>query len=245
MGNAILFTFLFALLAAFVAAQDDKPFYITAPLPGETWKAGDTATIKWVNGLDQQVTINVIEGPDRESMVPIGLSTKVDGSDGSAQLELPKSLDSKGRYAVRIDYENSKGKKASSFSGAFSVSGGSSSSSTSASSTSATSTSATASSSSSSSEASSSTSSTTTSSAQPSESSKTEDEKKKEEEEKKQEQEKKKEEEEEKKEQEKKAAESSAAADTLEDQDAEGSATSIKVATSLLLVIPALSAILA
>lgn len=42
MGNAILFTFLFALLAAFVAAQDDKPFYITAPLPGDTWKTGDT-----------------------------------------------------------------------------------------------------------------------------------------------------------------------------------------------------------
>lgn len=38
--------------------------------------------------MDQQVTINVIEGPDRESMVPIGLSTKVDGSDGSAQIEV-------------------------------------------------------------------------------------------------------------------------------------------------------------
>ena len=48
--------------------------------------------IEWVNGLDQQVSINVIEGPDRESMVPIGLSSKADGSDGSAQIEVSNCL---------------------------------------------------------------------------------------------------------------------------------------------------------
>ncbi|KAI7875005.1 hypothetical protein K492DRAFT_211199 [Lichtheimia hyalospora FSU 10163] len=130
-------TFVFALgTAALTAAQASSAgaFYITAPLEGDTWTAGSTETIKWINGMNENITINLIEGADSNSMVSTGDSINANGISGTASWNVPADIDTSGRYALRFDYTDNNGNDASSYSGAIKIVKGSSSSSSSSSS---------------------------------------------------------------------------------------------------------------
>ncbi|CDS12495.1 hypothetical protein LRAMOSA04689 [Lichtheimia ramosa] len=127
-------TLVFALgTAALAAAQSSAgAFYITAPLEGDTWTAGKTETIKWINGMNQNISINLIEGKDSNSMVSTGDSINANGISGTASWNVPADIDTSGRYALRFDYTDSNGNDASSYSGAIKIVKGSSSSSSAA-----------------------------------------------------------------------------------------------------------------
>ncbi|CDH58377.1 predicted protein [Lichtheimia corymbifera JMRC:FSU:9682] len=127
-------TFVLALSTAGLAAAQASAgaFYITDPLEGDTWTAGTTETIKWINGMNQNISINLIEGKDSNSMVSTGDSINANGISGTASWNVPADIDTSGRYALRFDYTDSNGNDASSYSGAIKIVKGSSSSSSSA-----------------------------------------------------------------------------------------------------------------
>ncbi|ORY96576.1 hypothetical protein BCR43DRAFT_524643 [Syncephalastrum racemosum] len=122
-----LFAMIFVAATGALAQQSNGgnvPFYITSPLNGASYKSGDKAHIAWINGMDQDVEVRVLQGSDPSAMQPTGYSFNVDGSKGSYVWQLPNDLPSNGRYAFQFVYNNDDGTSAYTFSDAFSVNGG-------------------------------------------------------------------------------------------------------------------------
>ncbi|KAI9026556.1 hypothetical protein CLU79DRAFT_742301 [Phycomyces nitens] len=110
-------------LSAMVVAQDSD-FYITAPLPGTVYKAGQSATLKWLNGVDTKVTVNLLVGNDPATMVNSAYSFTIpDGSDEEYTVVIPPNLDSTKSYAFQFSYLSG-GTTKNVFSGSFIVTGG-------------------------------------------------------------------------------------------------------------------------
>ncbi|KAI9031884.1 hypothetical protein CLU79DRAFT_730558 [Phycomyces nitens] len=102
-----VFVSLFTILAASLASAQSSilPYYITAPLPGVSYTAGETAKITWANGASEQVTIDVIGGAIATAMQPTGKTFTADGASGTAEWVVPADLVSTAiQYAFQIHY---------------------------------------------------------------------------------------------------------------------------------------------
>ncbi|KAI9493928.1 hypothetical protein BDB00DRAFT_821272 [Zychaea mexicana] len=117
--KAALSILIFTVFAAVMVAAQDQPYFIIKPTPGEPVKAGVPFDFEWNNGADEEVTIHLLQGNGRESMLPTGTSIKADGNAGKVKFEIPADSDPKGNYAFRIDYVSDKGRNANAFSMAF------------------------------------------------------------------------------------------------------------------------------
>ncbi|KAL0087400.1 hypothetical protein J3Q64DRAFT_1479264 [Phycomyces blakesleeanus] len=123
-----VFVSLFTILAASLASAQSSllPYYITAPLPGVSYTAGETAKITWANGASEQVTIDVIGGTIATAMQPTGKTFTADGASGTAEWVVPADLVSNAiQYAFQIHY-TANGVSESVFSASFYVNPGAS-----------------------------------------------------------------------------------------------------------------------
>ncbi|KAG2223109.1 hypothetical protein INT45_008957 [Circinella minor] len=120
---ATLVTLFFAIAGVF--AQQNTPFYTTYPIGQTQLKAGDDITITWLNGLDQDVTVRLLEGSNTNNLSPTGIEFTVDGSSGSYDWTVPASVDSSATYALQYVYDNDEGSTEYNYSGQFSITGGS------------------------------------------------------------------------------------------------------------------------
>ncbi|KAI7854634.1 Ser-Thr-rich glycosyl-phosphatidyl-inositol-anchored membrane family-domain-containing protein [Circinella umbellata] len=120
---ATLVTLFFAIAGVF--AQQDTPFYTTYPIGQTQLKAGQDITITWLNGLDQDVTVRLLEGTNTNNLSPTGIEFTVDGSSGSYDWTVPASVDSSATYALQYVYSTDEGSTEYNYSGQFSISGGS------------------------------------------------------------------------------------------------------------------------
>ncbi|KAK4517741.1 tRNA(adenine34) deaminase [Mucor velutinosus] len=80
------------------------PFYVTAPLENTTYTAPSIVTTTWLNGIDEQFTIAVLEGKDPASMKPIGLNLTANGKTGTYVWTVPKELVG-GTYAFQYIFD--------------------------------------------------------------------------------------------------------------------------------------------
>ncbi|KAL0094955.1 hypothetical protein F4703DRAFT_1821499 [Phycomyces blakesleeanus] len=107
-----------------MAVAQTTDFYITAPLPGTVYKAGQSATLTWLNGVDTEVDVNLLVGNDPATMVNSAYSFTIpDGSDEEFTVVIPADLDSTKSYAFQFSYL-SNGATKNVFSGSFVVTGG-------------------------------------------------------------------------------------------------------------------------
>ncbi|CAO3639280.1 unnamed protein product [Cunninghamella blakesleeana] len=122
-------SYIVALLAlvAFVAAQSN-PFYVTNPLKGATLKAGQSINLSWLNGVDQKVQVNIIQGANPSTMTPTGVSFEVEGESGSYKYTVPSTLPATGVYAFQFQYKDESGSTVYAYSDPVSITGGSESS---------------------------------------------------------------------------------------------------------------------
>ncbi|KAJ2963860.1 hypothetical protein NQZ79_g1128 [Umbelopsis isabellina] len=117
----VVFT-LVAFIAAVVTAQSTAPYYITAPIQGTNFTAGDSAEIDWSNGSDQKITISLLNGPSAQTQSVLSvIASNVNGDDGSYTWNIPSSVGVSSTYSIRIEY----GSGNYSYSAAFSIDGGS------------------------------------------------------------------------------------------------------------------------
>ncbi|CAM0137075.1 hypothetical protein VKS41_008235 [Umbelopsis sp. WA50703] len=117
----VVFT-LVAFVAAVVTAQSTAPYYITAPIQGTNFTAGDSAEIDWTNGSDQKITLSLLNGPSAQTeSVLMVIASNVNGDDGSYTWNIPTSVAVSDTYSIRIEY----GTGNYSYSAAFAISGGS------------------------------------------------------------------------------------------------------------------------
>ncbi|CAO3631868.1 unnamed protein product [Cunninghamella echinulata] len=107
---------LFAAVA--IVAAQTNPFYVTNPLRGATLKAA------WLNGVDQKVQVNIIQGANPNAMSPTGVSFEVEGESGSHKYTLPTSLAPTGVYAFQFQYQDESGSNVFAYSDPISITGG-------------------------------------------------------------------------------------------------------------------------
>ncbi|KAI9304483.1 hypothetical protein BJ944DRAFT_240515 [Cunninghamella echinulata] len=113
---------LFAAIA--IVAAQTNPFYVTNPLRGATLKAGQEVTLTWLNGVDQKVQVNIIQGANPNTMSPTGVSFEVDGESGSYKYTLPTTLAPTGVYAFQFQYQDESGSSVFAYSDPISITGG-------------------------------------------------------------------------------------------------------------------------
>ncbi|KAG0182338.1 hypothetical protein DFQ28_009748 [Apophysomyces sp. BC1034] len=114
-------------MAVLTFAQD-QAFYVTSPLTGTKYTAGQKTEISWNNGVDQSVTVRLIEGSNANTMQPTSYSFKVDGDKGSYEWKVPSNLPSDAVYALQFQYKANNGSAAYAYSDPFSIQGGNSTS---------------------------------------------------------------------------------------------------------------------
>ncbi|CAO0789599.1 unnamed protein product [Mucor circinelloides] len=104
------------------------PFYVTAPLENTTYIASSTMTTTWLNGVNEQFTIVVLQGDDPASMKPIGLNLTANGKTGTYAWIVPTDLVG-GTYAFQYIF-NLSGIPSTTYSNQFKVIGNGSANST-------------------------------------------------------------------------------------------------------------------
>ncbi|KAI7874040.1 hypothetical protein K492DRAFT_174896, partial [Lichtheimia hyalospora FSU 10163] len=103
----------------------DTPFYITSPLQGTVYKAGETATIRWINGMDIKAKVRLLEETGTSPLQPSGYEFTVQGDSGHHDWQTPSDLEPDASYALQFIYQNSDDDEpAFSYSGRFSITGG-------------------------------------------------------------------------------------------------------------------------
>ncbi|CDS11865.1 hypothetical protein LRAMOSA04061 [Lichtheimia ramosa] len=111
-------------LATLVYAQD-TPFYITSPLQGTIYKAGETATIRWINGIDEEAKVRLLQETGTSPLQPSGYEFTVQGDKGHHDWQTPSDLEPDASYALQFIYQNSDDDDTTfSYSGRFSITGG-------------------------------------------------------------------------------------------------------------------------
>ncbi|GAB5589310.1 hypothetical protein Unana1_04210 [Umbelopsis nana] len=114
-----------ALVAFFVATvtAQTAPYYITSPIQGTTYKAGQSAEIDWLNGNSESITISLLNGPTPQTQSILSvIASNVNGADGSYTWTVPASVAVSSTYSIQIKY----GGGNYSYSSPFSITGGSS-----------------------------------------------------------------------------------------------------------------------
>jgi surfactin synthase thioesterase subunit len=77
---------------------------VTSPNGGESWQAGTTQNINWIDNINENVTIDLYKGGVFHSII----STST-GSDGSRNWDMPFTLESGTNYRVKITSVNDPG----------------------------------------------------------------------------------------------------------------------------------------
>ncbi|KAF7721206.1 hypothetical protein EC973_005106 [Apophysomyces ossiformis] len=77
--------------------------------------------LDWINGVDQKVTVRLIQGSNSNTMQPTEYSFKVDGDDGYYQWKIPSDLPSDVLYSFQFQYEDDNGKSAYAYSDPFTI----------------------------------------------------------------------------------------------------------------------------
>ncbi|KAI8142040.1 Ser-Thr-rich glycosyl-phosphatidyl-inositol-anchored membrane family-domain-containing protein [Fennellomyces sp. T-0311] len=90
------------LAIAGVIAQDTTPFYTTNPTSASQFTAGETVTIRWANGIDEEIIIKLREGANENALGDTGISFTVDGSAGSYEWTIPSDLAASSNYALEF-----------------------------------------------------------------------------------------------------------------------------------------------
>lgn len=126
MKFTFVFTFL-ALLITYVAAQASQtntPFYITSPLQGDSFKAGSSISVKWINGVDGSAKVVLLTGTNAATMKPTGYSFTINGADGEYDWKVPTNLPQDATFSLQISYTDPKTKNtATSYSAPFTLTG--------------------------------------------------------------------------------------------------------------------------
>lgn len=89
--------------------DDSVPFTITKP-NGGTFKKGETITIEWINGIDENFKIKLLAGSDPKAMQPTKVKFFARGLDGKYEWTIPETL-SDGTYAINFVFANNAGGK--------------------------------------------------------------------------------------------------------------------------------------
>ncbi|KAI8877943.1 hypothetical protein K501DRAFT_337089 [Backusella circina FSU 941] len=120
--KAIIVVFI-SLCLAFVAAQGSTPFYITSPISGTTYKAGSTITLKWINGINETATVELITGTTSSAMKSTSSSFSINGADGEQTWKVPSDLPQNATFAFMIHYTDANKALQTSFSSPFAITG--------------------------------------------------------------------------------------------------------------------------
>ncbi|KAL1921341.1 uncharacterized protein VTP21DRAFT_11057 [Calcarisporiella thermophila] len=95
----------YLLLLSYIGfALAQKPF-ITQPVTGTVWKAGETQQIIWNNGAPGPITIKLLKGNPAALQLVTVLSSSVDGASGSFTWNIPNSLPVDNTYAIALGNE--------------------------------------------------------------------------------------------------------------------------------------------
>ncbi|KAI9487893.1 MAG: hypothetical protein EXX96DRAFT_615641 [Benjaminiella poitrasii] len=122
--KATFLTILLTICVAFVFAQTGStPFYLTNPIIGSSFEAGNTVTLTWINGIDEEATVSLLTGTSSATMNPTGVTFTIQGTDEEYDWTVPDDLPQNATFAFKIDYKDSNGASASTYSSAFTITG--------------------------------------------------------------------------------------------------------------------------